>query len=85
MLKGFNTDIVVNGKTYHIQTEDWGRENPYLVTRIFCNGAVVKSLKTSYWQVLLRSNLAEQQALGLAMKEQHQKILDRLVSGHFED
>jgi hypothetical protein len=82
--KGFNTDIVVEGSKYHIQTEDWGHANPFLVTQIFRNGAVVKSIKTSYREVFVQSDYQGQQALRLAMREQHQKILDRLLSGQLE-
>jgi len=81
---GFNTDIEIAGSKYHIQTEDWGRNNPFLVTRIFNNGAVVKSVKTSYWQVLAEGPVADSQAIRLALKEQHKRILDRLLSGQFD-
>ncbi len=81
---GFNTDIEVSGSKFHIQTEDWGRNNPYFVTRIFQNGAVVKSVKTSYWQVLTQGPVAEVQAIRLALKDQHKRILDGLLSGQFD-
>jgi hypothetical protein len=81
---GFNTDIEFSGSKYHVQTEDWGRNNPFLVTRIFQNGAVVKSVKTSYWQILLEGTAADSQAIRLALKDQHKRILDRLLSGQFD-
>lgn len=81
MEKGFNSDIAWSGTQYHVQTEDWGFENPYLVSRVFHNGAVVKSIKTSYAEVLPRGPRAEVKAIRLAMKIQHQEILDLLLSG----
>lgn len=81
---GFNTDLEVNGSRYHIQTEDWGRTNPFFVTRIFQNGAVVKSVKTSYWQVLSQGPISDVQAIRLALRDQHKTILDRLLSGQFD-
>ena len=78
---GFNTDIVSNGKTYHVQTEDWGEENPFVVTRVYQSGAVVLSVKTSYKDVINKTFATGRQAISLGMREQHQKVLDQLVSG----
>ncbi len=81
MEKGFNSDIVLAGVNYHIQTEDWGRANPYLVSRVFRDGAVVKSIKTSYQEVLPGGPKSEPQVIRLAMRVQHEQILDLLASG----
>jgi len=79
--KGFNSDINLNGLTYHVQTEDWGACNPYLVSRVYFNGAVVKSIKTTYLEVLPKGLVSGSRAIQMAMQFQHQKILDLLVSG----
>lgn len=79
--KGFNSDVAWRGTEYHVQTEDWGSGNPFLVSRVFHNGAVVKSIKTSYVEVLPPGTRAEAKTIRLAMKIQHQQILDLLVSG----
>jgi hypothetical protein len=55
MQKGHNSDINVRGKSYHVQTEDWGSENPFIVSRIFCDGAVLKTIKTSHSEALKSS------------------------------
>ena len=81
MEKGFNSDITWLGTQYHVQTEDWGYQNPYLVSRVFRNGAVLKSIKTAYNEVLPRGPSTEAKAIRLAMKIQHQQILDLLLSG----
>jgi hypothetical protein len=52
MQKGFNSDVAFRGTNYHVQSEDWGLENPFLVSRVFLNGAIVKNIKTSYSEVL---------------------------------
>ncbi|MCB0363979.1 MAG: hypothetical protein H6624_13175 [Bdellovibrionaceae bacterium] len=67
--------------TYHVQTEDWGLANPYLVSRVFYNGAVVKSIKTAYLEVLPNGPASDIKSIQMAMQFQHQKILDLLVSG----
>ncbi len=82
MEKGFNSDVQFLGVRYHVQTEDWGMSNPYLVSRVFKDGAVLKSVKTSYSEVLPKGHNSGVQAIRLAMRVQHQQILDLLVSGH---
>jgi hypothetical protein len=81
MVKGYNTDIRYQGLSYHIQTEDWGEENPFLVSRVFQSGAVIKSLKIHYSEVLPEVYENRMQTLGFIMKVQHDKILDLLTSG----
>ncbi len=81
MQKGFNSDIEFGGSSYHVQSEDWGYENPFLVSRVYLNGAVVKNIKTSYRDILKPSLLKDPRAIRLALIEQHQLVLDQLVSG----
>lgn len=89
MEKGFNNDVLFEGREYHVQTEDWGVSNPFIVTRVYCNGGIVKSVKTSYSEVVSREllqtsniqSLAFRRALTSAIQSQHERILDQLVSG----
>lgn len=81
MEKGFNSDVIYRGLNFHVQTEDWGIENPFLVSRVYQNGAVIKSVKTSYSEVLARAPRKDSQAIRLALRDQHQRILDLLISG----
>jgi hypothetical protein len=79
--KGFNSDISVKGKTFHVQTEDWGAANPFIVSRVFYNGAVVKSIKTPYELVIGRGPVQTSESVKLALRSQHHEILDQLISG----
>lgn len=81
MQKGFNSDINVRGQKYHIQTEDWGQLNPFVVSRIFCNGAVLKTIKTPYSKFLNLGSTIEDNAVRVAIKEQHNNIIDTLMDG----
>ena len=81
MQKGFNSDVAYMGAEYHVQTEDWGNGNPFLVSRVYKNGAVIKSIKTSYSDVFSAAESSEASNIRLAMRIQHQKILDLLLSG----
>lgn len=81
MQKGFNSDISVRGKPFHVQTEDWGQGNPYIVTKIFSGGAVLKTIKLHYDEALRGGPVGDAAAIGLALRRQHQRIMDELVSG----
>ncbi|MEM7645397.1 MAG: hypothetical protein AAF203_00690 [Pseudomonadota bacterium] len=81
MEAGLNSDIVIEERSFHIQTEDWGWDNPFIVTKIFSGGAVVKSYKIPY-QKVLESPFPSSQSIRRALEKQHREILDRLVSGH---
>lgn len=78
MLKGFNSDISVKGETYHVQTEDWGQENPFIVTRVFKSGAVIKTFKTPYKDILPNSHY-DGLVIEQSMKLQHFRILDQIM------
>ena len=83
MEPGLNSDIQIGNKNYHIQTEDWGREASLIVTKIFHQGAVVKTCKTTYQKALIL-NFSKNQSVRRALQTQHQKILDHLISGHID-
>ena len=83
--KGFNSDIIYRGMNFHVQTEDWGLDNPYVVSRVYQEGAVVKSVKTPYSEILgfgrIHRRQVDPQDIRRALREQHEKILDLLVQG----
>lgn len=81
MQKGYNSDILYRGVTYHVQTEDWGAMNPFFVSQIFRNGAVIKNIKIPYTKVLPNGAAADARAIRVALETQHQSVLDLLVSG----
>ncbi len=81
MNKGFNSDLSVRGKKYHVQSEDWGSQNPYLVSRIFCNGAVLKTVKTPHETALREGPVNQHEAIAQALQRQHQQIMSDLLAG----
>lgn len=86
MQKGFNSDLTIKGQSYHIQTEDWGLGNPYVVSRVFQQGAVLKTFKTHYSKFMgsqpeFWSATPYQQHLQIAMKHQHDQVVDFVVNG----
>jgi hypothetical protein len=79
--KGFNSDISVRGKSYHVQTEDWGREKAFLVSRVFSGGAVVKTLKVTYEDALRGGPVNNASAIDQALRRQHNRVVDELIKG----
>lgn len=71
MVKGLNSDFFLEGKQYHLQTEDWGVQNPYIVTRLYCQGAVLKTIKRSYMDVFGTVRISPE-VVQVALKHQHE-------------
>ena len=82
MLSGFNHNIVYKGKTYHIQTEDGGREHPQIVTHAFLGGVILDTVRQSYGDLLGRPDWEE--ATRDRMKAQHLEEIRKLFSGTFD-
>jgi hypothetical protein len=84
MQKGFNSDIVVKGTSFHIQTEDWGERNPFIVTRVFSGGAVKATSKTPYSNLMNEFAARSEMAIKNALRRQHADTIDNLVSGKIQ-
>ena len=82
MLSGFNHNLKYKGKTYHIQTEDGGRDNPFIITHAFIGGVILDTVRRSYEDVLGRPDW--QETLKARMKAQHLEEIRRLFSGAFD-
>lgn len=81
MLKGKNTDLRCGERQFHVQTEDWGVENPFIVTRIFSSGRVVYTIKTDYKVWLEKSVERLEEKLQRALDIQHDDTLKEVRSG----
>ena len=82
MLSGFNHNILYKGKTYHIQTEDGGRQHPQIVTHAFLGGVILDTVRQSYADLLGRADWEE--AIRYRMKAQHLEEIRKLYSGAFD-
>lgn len=80
MQKGFNSDVQYKGQSYHVQTEDWGLSNPFLVSRVFRQGVVIKTVKVSYQEAFARNKITAE-IIQLALRRQHHEMMDSLISG----
>ena len=55
MITGANTDVEYEGRTYHVQTEDKGRENPVVESLIYCQGEILGTRRHDYTEEMAES------------------------------
>jgi hypothetical protein len=82
MITGFNTNIRHDGRLFHVQTEDSGRNNPHVISHIYHGGTILASEKQEYHD-LLESEDLEPEVRNL-MEGQHKAMLDGLRKGEFD-
>lgn len=74
--------MTFKGQRYHVQTEDWGLQNPYLVSRVFLQGAVIRTIKTPYQEVLRPPAPPNQvELIQKALRQQHTLVVEKLLAG----
>ncbi|HYA12411.1 MAG TPA: hypothetical protein VEF37_05535 [Thermodesulfovibrionales bacterium] len=81
MLLGFNTNIIYNEDTYHIQTEDNGLKNPVIMSRLYLKGEIIATKKNSYADIV--GKLGYQEKIKKMMAEQHTIMIEELLSGRY--
>jgi hypothetical protein len=83
MITGFNTNVRHGGRTFHVQTEDSGRNSPRVISHLYRGGTILASEKRDYADLLGSSNLTT--LVRRLMEEQHQSMLRRLKGGEFDE
>ncbi len=80
---GFNNNIRFADRTFHVQTEDSGLDQPHIVTHLFADGGrVIKSHKRFYEEHVSRDDVAEY--VKALMKSQHLEMVLMLREGRFD-
>jgi hypothetical protein len=82
MIPGLNSNVTHAGVEYHIQTEDLGRRNPYVLTLVFRAGAIIAREKVNYRDAL--GEKAREAEIKSFMDKQHHRIMRRVMSGQFQ-
>lgn len=80
MLFGHNTNITLEGVTYHVQTEDRGEARAILDTAVYCRGRVMHHRTSSYCD-LLPFDEDRLRALQQRLDDQHRAVLEEMRSG----
>jgi hypothetical protein len=81
MITGYNQDVPYKGKTFHVQTEDRGKENPVIETLIYLGGEIVSSFKTSYQKMLERG--CSEGEIAALLEKQHRRIVVEVKLGKY--
>ncbi|MFQ5767207.1 MAG: hypothetical protein ACE5ID_04410 [Acidobacteriota bacterium] len=82
MLTGYNTDIQHEGTTYHVQTEDKGKDNPVIETLIYRGGEILASRRQPYGEELA-GGLSEE-VLADRMERQHKTVVRDIRLGKYD-
>lgn len=83
MILGFNSEVRYKGRTYHIQTEDSGAQNPVIITHLFSSGTILVTRRTEYGDALGRPDLADH--VRALMREQHRTVYEALLAGELDE
>lgn len=80
MSSGFNTDVRVGERVYHVQTEDRGPNRPVIDTMVYQNGRVVHRRNSNY-QHYADSDEFSHEGLRDRVEEQHRSVIEDLRAG----
>jgi len=82
VLTGYNTDIEHDGVTYHVQTEDKGRSNPFVESLVYARGEILYSRRTPYHDLVEED--VDAKAVSSLMERQHRTIVEAIRRGRLE-
>jgi hypothetical protein len=83
MSSGFNTDVRVGDRVFHVQTEDRGPSHPVIDTAIYLQGRVVHRHSSSYDHLTQSIELSDN-ALHKRVEEQHRALIEDLRAGKLD-
>lgn len=83
MLTGYNTDVEHDGVVYHVQTEDKGVDNPFILSLVYSGGEILASKRSPY-DDLIQSGFDER-ALSERLHRQHKLICAAIHAGRIAE
>ena len=83
MITGFNTDVSFGGCLYHVQTEDRGRDHPFLESLVYVGGTIIAKKQTPYPQQVTQA--ATDDVITPLLRRQHQVIIAAIKAGRIEE
>lgn len=83
MITGFNTDVEYEGRVFHVQTEDKGRDNPVVESLVYSGGEIVASRRASYGELVRSPRYSEAEVLK-RMESQHLALIRDIRNGRFD-
>lgn len=82
MITGYNHNVRYKEQIFHVQTEDGGDKNPYIITNLFFKGNVITQKKSPH--PVPPAGKDPSDAVRDAMQEQHKEMMKSLVTGVFD-
>ncbi|MFC2159041.1 hypothetical protein ACFLT9_14520 [Acidobacteriota bacterium] len=79
---GINTDLIHDGKTFHIQTQDNGSSSHCIESLIYREGRVLTTRKSDYTPLLNSPDL--ENIVRQLLEEQHRGILAEISKGELD-
>ncbi len=83
MITGQNTEVRHEERTFHVQTEDKGRSNPFVESLIYLGGQVLASARTSYAEMLADGHGTVE--IAALMDRQHRTMIAAIQRGRFDE
>ena len=83
MITGFNTDVEYDGRVFHVQTEDKGKDNPLVESLVYSGGEIVTQRKSSYADLVKSGEFSEAEVMR-RMDTQHRGLLQEIVAGRLD-
>lgn len=80
MSSGYNTDVRVGDRVFHVQTEDRGPHRRVIDTAVYQNGRVLHRRSSSYEQFAATSEFSAE-ALRQRVEDQHRAVIGELRAG----
>ena len=80
---GHNSNVTLDGNTYHVQTEERGTAQALIDTTVYLRGRVLHR-RTNSFSDLLPLNSEREQALKLRVDTQHRSVVDEIRSGRLQ-
>jgi len=83
MITGFNTDVEYDGRVFHVQTEDKGKDNPVVESLVYSGGEIVTQRKSSYADLVKSGGFSESEVMR-RMDTQHRGLLQEIAAGRLD-
>lgn len=79
MITGSNTDVDYGGRTYHVQTEDKGRESNVVESLIYCQGEILGTRRIDYQEKVAGGY--DEGVVADFLERQHQRLIREIRNG----
>ncbi|UCG79409.1 MAG: hypothetical protein JSV21_06205 [Nitrospirota bacterium] len=79
----FNTEFIVKGINYHVQTEEGSEQYPFITSTAYMGGIIVEKMKTEYPPVR-KGVEKDKEELRKIMKRHHELMIDKMKRKHID-